>query len=111
RCAPIHLLPPQRPRPLLRRWSLTYRQAASNGTSCLVQITLAGFDAALSALEAPPLRLGYSELADPVLERFRNEDDSAPPPPLKQPLRRADLLALLLHGPPAPPRTRTCGAP
>src|SRR5262249_47549070 len=88
RCASIELHLPSSSQPLLRRWTLGYTQLDPNGSSALTSITLRGFDEASNPLDAPPMRLDYSSLQTPNLQRFQNVDESASPGPLSRSDRR-----------------------
>jgi RHS repeat-associated protein len=92
RCNAIELRIPADPQPLVRRWSFTYEQDDANGCSLLTEVTLTGFDAGLTPLVSPPLRLGYSSFRTRDLARFQNQDDGAPPGPLNRQDRRVELL-------------------
>lgn len=91
-CDRIELHEPSAAQPLLRRWSLTYAQDPANACSELTEVVLSGFDEASNQMDAPPLNLGYSAFQTRSLERFQNVDDTVPPPPLKQPGRRVELV-------------------
>ncbi len=77
---------------LLRRWAFTYTQASGNGASLLTKVTLSGFGADGTRLDAPALTLGYSQPALRELARFTSIDADATPGPLAQPRRRMELL-------------------
>ena len=77
RCASIELRMPAEAQPVVRRWSLGYKQHPANGCSVLSAVTLRGIDALGSELDAPTLTLQYSAPGKRTLTRFRNRDDSA----------------------------------
>lgn len=92
RCKAIELLLPSSSQPLLRRWSLSYDQDESNGCSLLTSIVLSGFGDDSSALDAPPLKLGYSTFKVRELTRFKNMDQGTAPGPLSRSDRRVEIV-------------------
>jgi RHS repeat-associated protein len=92
RCDEIALRRPGSPQPLLRRWSLGYRQHEANGSSLLTEVTLSGNNEAGATATAPPLRLTYTATARPTLDRFRTADPGAAPGPLGGGRRRVELI-------------------
>jgi RHS repeat-associated protein len=93
RCETIELQRPATAQPLLRRWSLSYRQDEANGASLLTGVQLTGVDAAGGELTAPPLTLDYTRFAPRELTRFAGSDPRATAPgPLTRPDRRVELV-------------------
>lgn len=82
RCAAIELRLPSDPHPLVRRWTLGYRQGEPNGASQLASVTLSGFAADGSTLDAPPLTFGYTTPGAPRLQAVPAVDAGAAPPAL-----------------------------
>ena len=82
RCAGVELHLPAEPSTLVRRWDLTYTQAAGNGASLLAGVTLTGFGADGTSLTAPPLSLGYAADEPVTLRRLDPIDARSAPPGL-----------------------------
>ncbi|GAA4491668.1 toxin TcdB middle/N-terminal domain-containing protein [Microbacterium panaciterrae] len=82
RCAGIELRLPGDAHPLVRRWTLGYRQGEPNGASQLASVTMSGFAADGSSLDAPPLTFGYTTPTAPRLQAVPAIDAGATPPAL-----------------------------
>ena len=92
RCESIELHLTSAAQSLLRRWTLSYTQAAANNASQLTSVMLSGFDDDNQRLDAPALRLGYSSFQPRDLTRFSSVDESIFPGPLVQSSRRVELV-------------------
>src|SRR6185369_2933725 len=82
RCAAIELHLVAAANSRVRRWSLQYSAADPNGASLLASITLTGFGADGGALDAPPLRFGYTQPRPARLDRILASDERSAPPGL-----------------------------
>ncbi|WP_426625352.1 toxin TcdB middle/N-terminal domain-containing protein [Leifsonia sp. McL0607] len=82
RCSGIELRLPSVAHPLVRRWTLGYRHGEPNGASQLASVTMTGFAADGSQLDAPPLTFGYTIPGAPGLQAVPAIDPGAAPPAL-----------------------------
>ncbi|QIG39965.1 hypothetical protein G5T42_11120 [Microbacterium sp. 4R-513] len=82
RCRAIELRLPGDAHPVVRRWTLGYSQAEPSGASQLASVTMTGFAADGSHLDAPPLSLSYTTPSEPVLRAIPAVDLGALPPSL-----------------------------
>lgn len=80
RCASIELRLPADAHPVVRRWALGYTQGDPNGASQLASVTMTGFAANGSQLNAPSLVFGYTIPVAPQLRAVPAVDPGAPPP-------------------------------
>ncbi len=82
RCNSIELRLPSDAQPLVRRWTLGYRQGDPNGASQLASVAMSGFADDGSSLDAPPLTFGYTLPGAPRLQAVPAIDQGAAPPAL-----------------------------
>jgi RHS repeat-associated protein len=91
-CQAIELHLPGDQQPLLRRWTLHYKQDSSNGCSLLEKIILSGYDSNGKELSTPALCLRYSGFENRELVRFTNTDNLVAPGPISQTGNRVELI-------------------
>jgi RHS repeat-associated protein len=92
RCTTIELRLPTAAQPLLRRWTLSYKQDPVNDCSLVSSITLSGFAESNSSIASPVLKLDYSAFQTRNLMHFEPSGEDPGPGPFTGSTRRVELV-------------------